>query len=86
MSMSKLERRLQILIDEDRYRQLAAHARTQGTSVAAVVRQAIDQVIRPDQARRRRAWQRIAAMEPMEVPDDPRDLKEWIYEDRLPDL
>lgn len=76
--MSMLNRRLQILIDEDRYRQLTAQARTRGVSVATVVRDAIDQVVRPDLARKRRAWKRIQAMEPMDVPDDPDDLKREI--------
>jgi hypothetical protein len=78
--MSMLNRRLQILIDEDRYRQLAARAKERGSSVATVVREAIDLVVRPDLTRKRRAWSRILAAEPMDVPDDPTALEGWVEE------
>ena len=81
--MSMLNRRLQILIDEDRYRQLAAKARERDVSVATIVREAIDSVVRPDLARKRRAWRRIQAAEPMDVPDDPAELKREIREYRV---
>ena len=41
--MSVTERRLQILLDEARYRRVAAEADASGRSVAAVIREAIDQ-------------------------------------------
>jgi hypothetical protein len=84
--MSMLNRRLQILIDEERYRQLAAKARERGVSVATIVREAIDSVVRPDLARKRRAARRILAAEPMDVPDDPAELDAWIFEGRFDDL
>jgi hypothetical protein len=80
--MSMLNRRLQILIDEDRYRQLSAKASETGVSVATVVRDAIDSLIRPDLARKRRAAERILDAEPMDVPDDPADLKREIRDYR----
>lgn len=40
--MSGLERRLQILIDEERYGRLAAEADRSHRSVAAIIREAID--------------------------------------------
>lgn len=42
MSMSILERRLQILIDNERYALLENEATRRGASVATVVREAID--------------------------------------------
>lgn len=42
MSMSVLERRLQVLIDAERYDRLAQEAERSGRSVGAVVREAID--------------------------------------------
>ncbi|MGH3443853.1 MAG: hypothetical protein ACRDPB_00625, partial [Nocardioidaceae bacterium] len=40
--MSVMERRLQLLLDADRYRKVADEARRSGRSVAAVIREAID--------------------------------------------
>jgi hypothetical protein len=81
--MSMLTRRLQILIDEERYRRLAARAREEGVSVATVVRRAIDAVLPTSSSRKRRAWERILAAEPIPVPDDPDDLDREIDEDRM---
>ena len=69
-----LDRRLQILLDEQRYRRLAEAARERKTSVAAVIREAIDVALPADEAEKRAAWKRILAAEPMPVPD-PDDLK-----------
>ncbi len=40
--MSALERRLQVLLDEDRYARLEAESRATGRSMGAIVRGAID--------------------------------------------
>jgi hypothetical protein len=64
-----LERRLQILIDEPRYRRLAARARERNTSVAAVIREAIDVAIPEDLAKKKAAWEAIKAAPPIPVPD-----------------
>ncbi|MGL4177727.1 MAG: hypothetical protein ACRCSN_16845 [Dermatophilaceae bacterium] len=53
--MSTLERRLHVLLDAARYDRLEAEARSNGSSVAAVVRVAIDEHFaagRPDAERR----------------------------------
>lgn len=42
MCMSTMERRLQILLDAERYDRIAAEAARRGGSVASVVRDAID--------------------------------------------
>ena len=73
--MSMYDRRLQILIDEPRYRRLAAHARERKVSVAEIVREAIDLALPADAARRMRAGRRILAAEPMPVPDSVEELK-----------
>jgi hypothetical protein len=64
-----LNRRLQILIDEPRYRRLRAEARERRTSVAAVIRDAIDQVLPAAGSRRARALRVILSAEPMTVPE-----------------
>jgi len=73
--MLMLERRLQILLDDARYRRLAAAARDRGTSVAAVVRDAIDLALPADLAKKRAALQAILAAEPMPVPKTVEELK-----------
>lgn len=64
-----LDRRLQILLDEGRYQRVSALARQRGTSVAAVIREAIDRGLPADSARRRAAARRILQAEPMPAPD-----------------
>ncbi len=72
MHMS-LDRRLQILLDEDRHARLVAVAQERGVSVATVVREAIDRGLPAPDAKRRAAARRILASEPIPVPD-PEDL------------
>lgn len=67
--MHMLDRRLQILLDEQRYRRVAEAARERNTSVAAVVREAIDLALPADVAAKRAAWRAIEAASPMSVPD-----------------
>jgi hypothetical protein len=66
MSMS-LDRRLQVLIDEDRERRLADEAARRGVSVATIVREALDLVLPVTGHDRALAAQRIVAAEPMDV-------------------
>lgn len=72
--MCMLSRRLQILIDEERYARLAERAGKRGVSVAAVIREAIDRSLPPRDERRKDAGRRILGADPMEVPD-PEELK-----------
>jgi predicted DNA-binding protein len=67
--MLMLERRLQILIDEDRHRRITAVARERGVPVSVVVREAIDRGIADPEDRRARAASRILAADDMDVPD-----------------
>lgn len=73
-----LDRRLQILIDEPRYRRLAARARERKTSVAGVIRDAIDAALPADLEAKRAAWSRIAAAPPIELPATLEELKQEI--------
>jgi hypothetical protein len=74
-----LSRRLQILLDEDRYLRLAQRAQTSGRSVAALVRDAIDQAFPHSAPRRKQAAQQIASASGMEA-GDPGDLRRELEE------
>lgn len=69
------ERRLQILLDEQRYQRVAAEARRRGISVASVIREAIDRGLPANAARRQAAADRLLAAPDMPVPVDPSELK-----------
>lgn len=71
-----LDRRLQLLLDEERYRRVAELAGQRGTSVAAVIREAIDRGLPSPDRRRRAAARRVLDAEPVEVPDVPDLLAE----------
>ncbi len=72
--------RLQLLLDEERYERVAEVAREQRTSVAEVIRDAIDRGLGTTVARRAASAKAILAAEPMKLPDDPADLKREIDE------
>jgi hypothetical protein len=74
MRMRSLERRVQILLDEPRYRKISAEAKRRRVSVATVIRDAIDQ-LPADADRRRQAIESILSAASMSVPSDPRDLR-----------
>lgn len=80
MRMSPLERRLQILLDEERYRRVAAEADASGRSVAAVIREAIDVRFRDegDAARIRSASELLKLTREPDggAPEGPTELKE----------
>ena len=72
--MCMLERRVQILLDDDRYRKVAQEAKRRQVSLAAVIREAIDRL--PMEAdRRRAAIDAVLSAEPMPVPADPSDVR-----------
>ncbi len=72
--MCMLERRLQILLDDERYRRIERVARDRGTSIAAVIREAIDRGLPATPALRSAAARRILEAPDMDVPSDPADL------------
>jgi len=64
-----LSHRLQVLIDERRYRRLAADAAERGVSIGYLIREAIDRSYSSDEERRAAAGQHILGAAPMDVPD-----------------
>lgn len=67
--MTMLDRRLQILIDHERWSRLEHEAERRGVPVAVLVREAIDERFPGHEEQRRAALQDILDAEPMEVPD-----------------
>lgn len=80
--MSMLHRRLQILIDDARFQRLQDHARDQGTSVAAVIRELVDTALPATDESRRAAAAFILGAPSMEVPDQPAALRRELDTDR----
>jgi predicted DNA-binding protein len=74
--MWMLTHRLQILIDDERYERVRAVARQRGTSVASVIREALDRGLPATQQRRTAAARRILDAAPMEVGDLVAELNE----------
>lgn len=72
--MPMLEKRLQILLDEARWRRLSARAAERNMSVGAVVRGALDQALPATHDERRAAARTILAAAPMAVPP-PEELR-----------
>jgi hypothetical protein len=64
-----LTHRLQLLLDDERFERVQTLARQRGTSVAAVIREALDRGLPATQRRRSAAARRILAAEDMEVGD-----------------
>jgi hypothetical protein len=73
--MCMFERRLQILIDNQRFRRVSAAARQRRQSVSAVIRDAIDLALPGDADKKRDAWAAIGKAEPMPVPETVEELK-----------
>ncbi len=67
--MSMLDRRLQVLIDGDRWSRLEREATRRGVPVAVLVREAIDDRYPGNAEERRAALQAILSAEPMDVPE-----------------
>jgi len=80
--MCMLSRRLQILLDERRYRRLHAEARARRASVGALVREAIDKASPVSLERKRAAAKAIHSARPMPLPADIADLKAELAEIR----
>jgi hypothetical protein len=72
--MSMLDRRLQVLIDEERWSRLEHEAVRRGVPVALLVREAIDEKLPADLETRRAALQAVLDAEPMPVPE-PSELR-----------
>ena len=80
-----MTRRLQLLLNEERYQRVAARAKKERLSVAAVIRDAIDESLGVDDslAGKRKAWERLQELdkEPFNYPDG-YDVMEEIKESR----
>lgn len=63
-----MDRRLQLLLDEERYERVAAAAKRQRVSVGTVIRDAIDASLVTENQNRADAAAFILAAEPMAVP------------------
>jgi len=63
-----MDRRLQLLLDEERYERVAAAAKAQRISVAAVIRDAIDRSLAPVERKRDAAAKLILGAPTMDVP------------------
>lgn len=66
--MLMLDKRLQVLLDERRFAMVKLAAHNRKTSVAEVVREAIDEHLGVDEAAREAAFERILNAEPIELP------------------
>ncbi len=66
--MHMLEKRLQVLLDEARWKRLSSYASERNLSVGAVVREALDRSLPASSDERRTAARRILGAEPMSVP------------------
>ena len=65
--MCMLTHRLQLLLDDERYQRVQTLPRQRGTSVASVIREALDRGLPATQRRRSAAARRILAAEPTQV-------------------
>ncbi len=78
--MCMLGRRLQILLDEDRFARVARCARDRGVSVARVMREAVDALLPAVTTEKAAAAEKILSAEKMPVPDIEEmlsELDEW---------
>lgn len=72
--MHMLDRRFQILLDPERFERLEREAHIRGISVAALIREAIDQVYPAVSAAKAQAAELILSAPDMAVPE-PADLR-----------
>lgn len=80
--MSVMERRLQLLLDQERYDRVAREAESSNRSVAAVIREAIDTRFPSEAERRSEALRRFLSYPPDEGPaEDWADIKAAIEAD-----
>jgi hypothetical protein len=73
--MCMLDRRFQILLDEERYERLEQAARAKKVSIAAVIRDAIDRAFPATSPSKTRAAERILTAPDMPVPE-PTELRQ----------
>ncbi|MDP8969068.1 MAG: ribbon-helix-helix domain-containing protein [Actinomycetota bacterium] len=69
--MAHLSRRVQILLDEERYARLERRAQRRGASVAALIREAVDTAFPPEDQDPEQAARVLLDAEPIPVDDWP---------------
>ncbi|WP_151526434.1 hypothetical protein [Serinicoccus kebangsaanensis] len=85
--MSVMERRLQLLLDQQRYTAVSDEAERSGRSVAAVIRSAIDVYLDQDIAVRQAGLDRFLRLVPDEDGSDTwDDTRRLLEADPLPDV
>lgn len=67
--MATMTRRLQLLLDEGRFTRLEQRAQRRGTSVAALIREAIDTAFPDEQLDRAGAIELLLEADPMPIDD-----------------
>lgn len=77
MHMRNLDRRVHLLLDEQRYQKVLIEAKQRNVSVAEIIRGAIDRMPADDDVRRA-AIDRILAAPAVPLPPDPNDLRREI--------
>ncbi|MGH3949869.1 MAG: CopG family transcriptional regulator [Pseudonocardiaceae bacterium] len=82
MCMSEFERRLQLLLDQDRYERVSAAARARGVSVSAVIRDAIDRGLDMHPDNQGSALRIILDADTAHVPENPDELVNELHEMR----
>jgi plasmid stability protein len=78
MPSPSLNRRTQLLLDDDLHRRLRETAAQRGISMGALIREAIDEKLSSTQDARVRAIDKLLAAEPMPVEDWPIMKKQMI--------
>lgn len=80
MCMSVMERRMQVLLDHERFERLAREAKRRGQSVGATVRDAIDMLL-DDDADKRMSARRDLLRAPTSAAAEPEFTKNAVLED-----
>jgi metal-responsive CopG/Arc/MetJ family transcriptional regulator len=81
--MHVFDQRVNLLLSKRLYEKVTRLARRRGVPANAVIRDAIEQLPDDDEwEERRQAIKAILAAEPIDVPDDPRELRREIHEAR----
>ena len=87
--MATLQRRVQILFDPGQYAALEAEAAAQRQSVAALIREAVDERLRRTRQSKQAAWAALLARaeaDPVPAPENWDDFKDELERDAVREL
>ena len=87
--MATLQRRVQILFDPAQYAALEAEAAAQRQSVAALIREAVDERLRRTRQSKQASWAALLARaeaDPVPAPENWDDFKDELERDAVRDL